>query len=258
VACEPIHTSIVLRLAGLYGPGRLQLLERLRAGQVRVPRSGALGQSNPYRRCRCGDRASAALADPLPLYLGVDSTPLPLDVLYDALAERIGVDPACRKVRPRRDVGSKRLDNARLRASGFVPRWPDARDGYAALIDPCTAQRTLMANSIIWRTQRDPRQPIVVASSAVTESGHMPLIVVFHAAVGQCRQRGQGVPTQSFEVREKPLPSPRHPSPAAHGAPADPLPVRCASGSRFPSSAPAARSARRTCAIAAGSRAAAC
>ncbi|MGB6145562.1 MAG: SDR family NAD(P)-dependent oxidoreductase, partial [Rhodanobacter sp.] len=27
------------------------------------------------------------------------------------------------------------LSNARLRASGFAPRWPDARLGYAALLD---------------------------------------------------------------------------------------------------------------------------
>ena len=130
--------SIVLRLAGLYGPGRLQLLERLRAGQVRVPRAGA----HWANRIHVDDAAAAivhllALADPLPLYLGVDSTPLPLDVLYDYLAERLGVALPGEGPAPA-DVGSKRLDNARLRAGGFELKWPDARAGYAALIDPVT------------------------------------------------------------------------------------------------------------------------
>jgi hypothetical protein len=32
-------------------------------------------------------------------------------------------------------IGSKRLSNARLRDSGFMPQWPDARAGYAALLE---------------------------------------------------------------------------------------------------------------------------
>lgn len=126
--------SVVLRLAGLYGPGRLQLLDRLRAGTARVPRA------TPHwaNRIHIDDAAAAIahllqLTDPLPLYLGVDSTPLPLDVLYEHLARLIGAPPPPDGPPPA-GIGSKRLGNARLLASGFVPRWPDARDGYAALI----------------------------------------------------------------------------------------------------------------------------
>jgi len=128
-------TSIVLRLAGLYGPGQLQLLDRLRAGQVRVPRT----KKHWANRIHTDDAATAIvhllqLDNPLPLYLGADSTPLPLDVLYDALAKLIGVDPPQDGPSPA-GIGSKRLSNARLRASGFVPRWPDSREGYAAAFD---------------------------------------------------------------------------------------------------------------------------
>lgn len=127
--------SIALRLAGLYGPGRLQLIERLRAGAARVP------HDPPHwaNRIHVDDAASAIvhllfLPDPLPLYLGVDDTPLPLDVLYGELARRVGA-PAPAEGSAPPGVGSKRLSNARLRASGFVPQWTDARDGYAALLD---------------------------------------------------------------------------------------------------------------------------
>lgn len=128
-------TSITLRLAGLYGPGQLQLLDRLRAEQVRVPRR----TKHWANRIHTDDAASAIvhllqLADPLPLYLGTDDTPLPLDVLYDALAQLIGVDPPQEGPTPA-GIGSKRLSNARLRGSGFAPRWPDSREGYAAVLD---------------------------------------------------------------------------------------------------------------------------
>ncbi|WP_109124599.1 SDR family oxidoreductase [Dyella sp. C11] len=127
--------SIVLRLAGLYGPGRLQLIERLRRGEVRVPRH----ETHWANRIHVDDAAAAIvhllfLAGPSPLYLGVDSTPLPLDVLYDALARQLGVALPGEGPAPA-GVGSKRLSNVRLRASGFTPRWPDARAGYAALLD---------------------------------------------------------------------------------------------------------------------------
>jgi nucleoside-diphosphate-sugar epimerase len=127
--------STVLRLAGLYGPGRLQLIERLRAGQLRVPRE------TPHWANRIHvDDAAAAIAhllqlkSPQPLYLGVDDTPMPLDELYDFLAALIDAPLPAEGAAPA-GVGSKRLRNARLHASGWAPQWPDAREGYAALLD---------------------------------------------------------------------------------------------------------------------------
>jgi len=134
LARQPLP-SVVLRLAGLYGPGRVQLIERLREGKVHVPRD----TTHWSNRIHIDDAAVAvahllALREPLPLYLGVDDTPLPLDVLYDALAARLGAPLPSSGPAPA-GVGSKRLSNARLRASGFVPQWPDARAGYAGLLD---------------------------------------------------------------------------------------------------------------------------
>jgi nucleoside-diphosphate-sugar epimerase len=127
-------SSVVLRLAGLYGPGRLQLVERLRAGQVKVPRE----VPHWANRIHVDDAAAAivhllSLPHPMPLYLGVDDTPLPLHVLYDQLASLVGAPKPGDGAAPP-GVGSKRLSNARLRASGFIPHWTDARDGYAALL----------------------------------------------------------------------------------------------------------------------------
>jgi nucleoside-diphosphate-sugar epimerase len=127
--------SVVLRLAGLYGPGRLQLVDRLRAGVATVPRDPPLWAN----RIHVDDAAAAivhllGLPDAQAVYIGADDTPLPLDVLYDALASRIGAPPPPAGPAPG-GVGSKRLSNARLRQSGFSLRWPDARGGYAALLD---------------------------------------------------------------------------------------------------------------------------
>ncbi|GLQ49561.1 NAD-dependent epimerase/dehydratase family protein [Dyella flava] len=133
LSSQPVR-SVVLRLAGLYGPGRLQWVERLRAGQAQVPRH------HPHwaNRMHIDDAAAAivhllALPNPHALYLGVDDTPLPLDVLYDSIATLIAAPMAPDGPAPAA-VGSKRLSNARLRASGFCTRWPDSRAGYSELL----------------------------------------------------------------------------------------------------------------------------
>lgn len=127
-------SSVSLRLAGLYGPGRLQLIKRLQSGSARAPRQPV----HWANRIHIDDAAAAvdhllALAEPETVYLGSDGTPLPLHELYAYLAQRVGAPPPADGPAPA-NVGSKKLNNDRLVASGWSPRWPDARDGYAALL----------------------------------------------------------------------------------------------------------------------------
>jgi nucleoside-diphosphate-sugar epimerase len=85
------------------------------------------------------DDAAAAIVHllsldaPESLYVGVDNTPLPVDELYDYLAGLLGAAPPP-DGSPVTGIGNKRMSNARLRATGFQCRWPDARMGYAALL----------------------------------------------------------------------------------------------------------------------------
>ena len=126
------HTT--LRFAGLYGPGRLQLIERLRAGDARAP------SQPPHWANRIHiDDAAAAIAhvallpEAQPVYIGCDDTPLPLHELYADLARLIGAPAPAEGPAPA-GIGSKKLSNARLRASGLTLQWPDSRAGYAALL----------------------------------------------------------------------------------------------------------------------------
>jgi nucleoside-diphosphate-sugar epimerase len=131
---QPVR-SVVLRLAGIYGPGRMHVIEQLRAGTARVPRQ----PRHWANRIHIDDAAAAivhllSVEKPKSLYLGVDDTPLPLDVLYDDLAALIHAPVVAEGAAPA-GVGSKRLSNARLRASGFHFHWPDSRSGYAELLN---------------------------------------------------------------------------------------------------------------------------
>ncbi|MGB6242537.1 MAG: hypothetical protein WBF69_08640 [Castellaniella sp.] len=131
--------GVALRLSGLYGPERLRLLDGLRAGRIAVPD----GPGHWANRIHIDDAARAcahllSLADPLPCYIGTDDHPMPMAALYDALARMAGGPPPAREHRP---PDGKRLSNARLKASGWTPAWPDAIDGYAACLNPSAAHR---------------------------------------------------------------------------------------------------------------------
>jgi nucleoside-diphosphate-sugar epimerase len=133
---DAVSEAVAVRLAGLYGPGRLQLIQRLRDGQARVPR----GQGVYANRIHVQDAAAslvhlACLEQPQPVYVAVDDRPRPIDELYDALARLAGAVPPGDGPPPP-GVGNKRLSNARLKATGFVLQWPDAADGYAACLSP--------------------------------------------------------------------------------------------------------------------------
>lgn len=127
-------SSTALRLAGLYGPGRLQLIERIKSGAAGAPTH----PEHWANRIHIDDAAAAIvhlalLPDAAPVYIGCDDTPLPLHVLYAELAAMVGA-PAPREAPAPANVGSKKLSNTRLRASGLTLQWPDSRQGYAALL----------------------------------------------------------------------------------------------------------------------------
>lgn len=133
---EQPHTGIALRLAGLYGPRRRQLLERIRLGQARCPSAACPHWSN---RIHIDDAAAASahlleLANPHALYIGADDNPLPLHILYAHIATKMRAPDILPGSAPA-NVGSKRLCNARLRHSGFTLQWPDARLGYTAILE---------------------------------------------------------------------------------------------------------------------------
>ena len=132
-----LHTRLpgrgtALRLSGLYGPERLRLLDGLRAGRIIAPD----GPGHWANRIHIDDAAQACVHllmqdDPLPCVIGTDDRPLPTGVLYETLARLAGGPAPVHEFRP---PDGKRLSNARLRASGWTPAWPDMLEGYAAAI----------------------------------------------------------------------------------------------------------------------------
>lgn len=128
----------VVRLAGIYGPGRRWLLSQVRAG-YRVSAEPPLYGNRIHADDAAGLLACLLQADargtPLaPVYLGVDDEPAPLHEVVAWLRARLGISHWASESTTRR-AGSKRCRNTRARALGWVPRYPSYREGYAALLE---------------------------------------------------------------------------------------------------------------------------
>lgn len=129
--------ATVVRLSGLYGSGRLRLVNWVRA--ARPVQVAPVAWTNRIHVADAAgllafllerDLAGAALAE---TFLGTDSEPAPQHEVLDWLADRLSLPRVPRETRP--GAGSnKRLSNARLLASGYRLRFPDFRAGYADVL----------------------------------------------------------------------------------------------------------------------------
>jgi nucleoside-diphosphate-sugar epimerase len=160
-------TPVVLRLGGIYGPGRTRLIDQARDGWTVIPAASRF--TNRIHR----DDAAAAIvhlctmdAVPRPVYVGVDNEPAELGEVLGFLAAELGLpQPASEADResdggavggagggagpagggaasggastsggePARG-GNKRCSNALLRSTGFTFQYPSYREGYRAIL----------------------------------------------------------------------------------------------------------------------------
>lgn len=128
-----VGRSVILRLGGIYGPGRTRLLRQVLDGSFADAAKRSFG--NRIHRDDCAGAIAHLLALPEPeaVYIGVDRDQAPLDAVYRWLAERRGLPTGAIPQSPR-DRG-KRCSSRRLQRSGYEFLFPSFREGYASL-DP--------------------------------------------------------------------------------------------------------------------------
>ena len=135
--------AVVARIAGIYGPGRDRIVRRVASGEARIPQGeSAFGSLIHRDDCAAALHHLLDLADPAPTYVVADDAAGTLADRLRCLADLLGVpeppvgeDPGAGPwLRQRPGDLGKRLDNRRLRATGWQLRYPTFREGYAALV----------------------------------------------------------------------------------------------------------------------------
>ncbi len=140
-------SAVILRFAGLYGPGRIVRRALLERGEP-IP-----GEPDKFLNLVHIDDAAAASAaalnreKPAPVYLVADDRPVSRREYYATAARVIGApEPRFEPPRPgsveaTRDATNKSVDNRRMKADlGVVLRYPDITTGLVAALDDSSPQ----------------------------------------------------------------------------------------------------------------------
>lgn len=141
LATHPLGArTIVLRMAGLYGPGRVPVAEAIRRGQpLAAPRDGYLNLIHVDDAAQVV-LAAAEHAAPPGMYIVSDNHPVAREDYYRAIARLLGA-PALQFVEPVSDSpasarasASKRVRANRLSELAVTLAYPDYRAGLAAIL----------------------------------------------------------------------------------------------------------------------------
>ena len=137
--------STVLRLSGIYGPGRLRMIRLAQTGEWpaqdswsnRIHRDDAAGFI-AFLIKKVSDGATV-----LPCYIVTDAAPVPQYEVLAWLASQLKVSfPAdYRKTGTQAGLSGKRLSNGAMIASGYALQYPDYQAGYGALIASLEAEK---------------------------------------------------------------------------------------------------------------------
>jgi nucleoside-diphosphate-sugar epimerase len=132
---------VVLRVAGIYGPGRSWYLQQLLAGEARIEGEGGRHLNMIHRDDVVG-AVLAALEQGRPgeVYNAVDDEPVAQKDFIAWLADRLGQPlppsvPESMETNRKRGVTHKRISNQKLkRELGYSFTYPTFREGYAQII----------------------------------------------------------------------------------------------------------------------------
>lgn len=129
--------GIVARLSGIYGPGRSVILKKFLAGETIIEEDGRRFLNQIHR----DDAASAILRLALSgkhgeIFNVSDSTPLTQIDCHRALADLFSLPlppSGPRDLNRKRGWTHKQVSNARLRSTGWLPRFPSFLDAAATI-----------------------------------------------------------------------------------------------------------------------------
>jgi len=131
-ACTDNH--VIVRISGIYGPGRERLIRQAASEGIEVQQNPPFYTNRIHR-----DDAAAALKHllelqrPQTLYVATDNNPAPRYEVVEWLAKAQG-KPSPIPLNDEHAASGKRVNNQRLRDSGFKLSYPDYRAGYGAVL----------------------------------------------------------------------------------------------------------------------------
>lgn len=126
----------ILRLSGIYGPGRTSLIDQMKIGRTFLKKEPVISNRIHIDDC-VGVLHHVALLRHLDrLYIGTDSEPTPYNQVITWLAKKLIFDVVEKEIEPSRSthMSNKRCSNAKLLRSGYIFLYPNFREGFLSCL----------------------------------------------------------------------------------------------------------------------------
>lgn len=127
--------AMVVRAAGIYGPGRAALFEKFRRGEAVMEGDGMRWINEIHQLDLVAAIAHLLKAGtPGQIYNAADDEPVMLRDYYAWCGEKLRLPlppPGARNPNRKRGLTNKRIANRKLRETGWEPRFPSFREGLA-------------------------------------------------------------------------------------------------------------------------------
>jgi nucleoside-diphosphate-sugar epimerase len=132
--------GVVLRVSGIYGPGRTMLLRRLEEPDPRLPGDGTRWINMVHRDDVAGalEFLAGREVPPGEVFNVSDTEPVTYKDFYEWLCPRVGKPvppPGGDLSLKKRGLTNKRVDSGKLRQAGWILEYPTYREGYGRLLE---------------------------------------------------------------------------------------------------------------------------
>jgi nucleoside-diphosphate-sugar epimerase len=123
---------IIVRLSGIYGPGRTQLIDSVRSGQAKLKRSSLISNRIHVVDCAGILHHLATFERPEQIYIGSDCEPTPYNEVLQWLADKIGKSPLELEDITTTNVhmSNKKCSNSKILSTGYQFSYPTFREGF--------------------------------------------------------------------------------------------------------------------------------
>lgn len=130
IASSRLEYSI-LRLSGIYGPGRSHLIDQIKSRRAFLKKEPYISNRIHIEDCVGILHHIAILPHPEQFYIGTDSEPTPYNEVLTWLANTLHLDEIATEGEASNSahMSNKRCRNAALIRSGYVFRYPNFREG---------------------------------------------------------------------------------------------------------------------------------
>jgi nucleoside-diphosphate-sugar epimerase len=128
----------IVRLSGIYGPGRTRMIQAILSREARLKRNSFISNRIHVEDCAGILHHLATIKNPEPLYIGTDCEPTPYNEVLKWLGNKLDIGEIEMEAETETSesihMSNKRCSNAKILSAGYKFLYPNFRKGFLSCL----------------------------------------------------------------------------------------------------------------------------